>query len=134
MKTTTINVQISKCPRQYESVRIGLEATVDVGETAESAIKAANDFLLQMYADMYMQTRTQAQAQAQAQTQTQTQPQTQETPQKEVLHITDKRVQQIVKRIEQKPEKAAEIMENVHKYYTPDAEVERVLKTAAELI
>lgn len=125
MKTTTINVQISKCPRQYESVRIGLEATVDVGETAEQAIKAANDFLLQMYSDMYQQPKQDEQPKKVEQTQ---------QAQKEVLHITDKRVQQIVRRIEQKPDKIAEIMENVHKYYEPDAEVERVLKAAAELI
>ena len=38
MKPTTINVQITKCPKQYEAVRLGLEATLDPGETVEGAI------------------------------------------------------------------------------------------------
>ena len=29
MKPTTINVQITKCPKQYEAVRLGMEASLE---------------------------------------------------------------------------------------------------------
>ena len=41
MEPTTINVQITKNPKQYEAVRIGLEANLEYGENIEHAIKSA---------------------------------------------------------------------------------------------
>lgn len=51
MKPITINVQISKCPKQYESVRLGGEWTVDEGETAEQVMAAALAELNKFYAE-----------------------------------------------------------------------------------
>ena len=53
MTPTTINVQITKCPKQYEAVRLGMECTIEPEESAADAIKAAHDELLAIYADMY---------------------------------------------------------------------------------
>ena len=46
MKVTTINVQITKQPRQYEAVRLGIECSLDAGENEQDAIKVLNDELL----------------------------------------------------------------------------------------
>lgn len=55
MEVLTINVQITKSPRQYEAVRLGMEATVNRNETAEDAIKEATRRLNELYDEMYMQ-------------------------------------------------------------------------------
>ena len=55
MDVITINVQITKNPRQYEAVRLGMEATVNRNETAEDAIKEATRRLNELYDEMYMQ-------------------------------------------------------------------------------
>jgi hypothetical protein len=52
MKPFSINVQITKCPKQYEAVRLGMECTLDSGETAEQAIKEATVQLNAIYAEM----------------------------------------------------------------------------------
>ena len=53
MKPTAINVQITRNPKQYEAVRLGLEATLDPGDTVENAIKAATAQLNGIYEEMY---------------------------------------------------------------------------------
>ena len=53
MKPTTINVQITKCPKQYEAVRLGMEASLEQDESVESAIYAATSQLNTIYAQMY---------------------------------------------------------------------------------
>lgn len=55
MDVIQINVQITKNPRQYEAVRLGMEATVNRNETAEDAIKEATRRLNELYNEMYMQ-------------------------------------------------------------------------------
>ena len=55
MDVLTINVQITKNPRQYEAVRLGMEATVNRNETAEEAIKEATRRLNELYDEMYTQ-------------------------------------------------------------------------------
>lgn len=55
MEVSTINVQITKNPRQYEAVRLGMEATVNRNETAEEAIKEATRRLNELYEEMYTQ-------------------------------------------------------------------------------
>ena len=55
MDVITINVQITKNPRQYEAVRLGMEATVNRNETAEDAIKEATRRLNELYDEMYTQ-------------------------------------------------------------------------------
>ena len=52
MKPFSINVQITKNPKQYEAVRLGMECTLDSGETAEQAIKEATAQLNAIYAEM----------------------------------------------------------------------------------
>ena len=55
MDVLTINVQITKNPRQYEAVRLGMEATVNRNDTAEEAIKEATRRLNELYDEMYTQ-------------------------------------------------------------------------------
>lgn len=45
MKAKTINVQITRCPRQYESIRIGGEWSVDKGETEAEVLDKALQML-----------------------------------------------------------------------------------------
>lgn len=132
MKPTTINVQITKCPKQYEAVRLGMECTVDAGETVESAIKAATEQLTAIYEDMINPKPAAAPA-ASAPAQAPQEP-AQAPAQKERLEFGDKRVQQIVKRMEKDPSKAAEVMDNALKYFEPDAQVMNVLKLAAKIV
>ena len=54
MKAKTINVQITRCPRQYESIRIGGEWSVDKGETEAEVIDKALQ-MLNGYYDELMQ-------------------------------------------------------------------------------
>ena len=126
MKPTTINVQITKCPKQYEAVRLGMECTIDAGETVESAIKAATEQLTAIYGDMINPKPAAAPA-APA-----TEPA--KEPTRERLEFGDKRVQQIVRRMEKNPEKAADIMEQTLKYFEPTEEVLNVLKLAAKIV
>ena len=60
----------------------------------------------------------------------------QESAQPEPLKFGDPRLQQIVVRIEKAagdPEKIKAVLENVHKYFAPDAEAEKVIALAAKL-
>lgn len=132
MKPTTINVQITKSPRQFEAVRIGVEATLDTDETVESAIKAATAQLNAIYAEMYSPKEKSAQT---AQNEAKNEPQrpTQEPATKELLKFGDKRVQQIVARIEKDPTKADETVEKARKYYEFDEQAEKAIMLAVEL-
>lgn len=132
MKPTTINVQITKCPKQYEAVRLGMEASLEQGESVESAIYAAtsqlNTIYAQMYTDVVKATKEQnsvAPAQNKAD---------KVKDERELLTVGDKRVQQIVNRLEKNPGQKAEILANVQKYYRVDEQVAKVLGIANALI
>lgn len=132
MKPTTINVQITKCPKQYEAVRIGMDATLDPNETVESAIKAATAQLNAIYAEMYAPKEKSAQT-AQNEAKNEPQQPKQEPAKKELLKFGDKRVQQIVARIEKDPTKADETVEKARKYYEFDEQAEKAIMLAVEL-
>lgn len=132
MKPTTINVQITKCPKQYEAVRLGMECTIDAGETVESAIKAATEQLTAIYEDMINPKPAAAPA-ASAPAQAPQEP-APAPAQKERLEFGDKRVQQIVRRMEKTPEKAKDILEQTLKYFEPTEQVLNVLKLAAKIV
>lgn len=141
MKPTSINVQITKCPKQYEAVRLGIDASLDEGETAESAIKAATAQLNALYVEMYQPKPKVAQngektAKNGNEQVAEEKPKEEKPKGKEKLEFGDARVQAIVKRIEKAAgdkAKIAEIMENVKKYYEPDENVQKVLTTAVKL-
>lgn len=140
MKVTTINVQITKQPRQYEAVRLGIECSLDAGENEQDAIKALNDELLAIYADMYAKPQAQQTQQSQqAQDPTtakEPQPAPAESPKpdnREVLRFGDKRIQAIVARIEKNPAKAEDIIKQTLQYFAPDEDTMRVLRLAAQL-
>lgn len=129
MKPTTINVQITKCPKQYEAVRLGMECSLEPGDTVESAIQAATSQLNALYEEMHTGGAKAPQVQPQA-------PAAEPKPEpakREPLHFGDKRVQQIVTRMEKNPGKAAEIMQQTLKYFEPDEQVTNVLNLAAKL-
>lgn len=129
MKPTTIDVQITKCPKQYESVRIGMQATLDPEETVESAIKAATAQLNALYVEMY-QTKAETPQNA---------PKTAKTDasdNREKLTFEDERVQKIVNRIDKvrgDAEKVDEILKQVNKYYVLDANAQKAIDVAAQI-
>ena len=137
MKPTSINVQITKCPKQYEAVRLGIECTIDAGETVESAIKAATEQLTAIYEDMINPKPAAAPASAPAPKEPAKEPAqapAKAPAQKERLEFGDKRVQQIVRRMEKNPEKAADIMQQTLIYFEPSEQVLNVLKLAAKIV
>ena len=116
-------------------MRLGLEATLDPGETVENAIKAATAQLNAIYEEMYL-LKTKAPQTPQKAPKNDTQAQAQESAQPEQLKFGDPRLQQIVVRIEKAagdPDKIKAILDNVHKYFAPDAEAEKVIALAAKL-
>lgn len=156
MKVKTINVQISKCPKQYEAVRLGMECEIFDGENEQDAIKACHDELLQIYGDLYPAKKTNAQAaqdkpaqaaqdkpvqaaqdkpaQAAANPATVDAAMLKPKPEeREPLKFGDKRVQAVVRRIEKTPERAEEILAQALQYFNPDDETLRVWKLAAML-
>lgn len=133
MKPTTINVQITKNPKQFEAVRIGLEASLDAGETVEGAIKAATAQLNAIYAEMYAQPQKPAQNAEKAATNANEQ-EGNKPAKRERLVFGDPRVQQIIKRMEKAPEKVKEILANVEIYYELDEDAKKALMVAAKLV
>lgn len=140
MRVTTINVQITKQPKQYEAVRLGMEVSLDSGENEQDVIKAVNDELLAIYADMYAPKQA-APAATPAAPKTEDKPaenkpenKPEEKPaEKEFVKFGSKRLQQIVARIEKTPERGAEIVKSAHNFYDFDEESERVLSLAIKL-
>ena len=53
MRTISINVQITKCPRQYEAVRLGMDVELETGDNATEAIKKVTAELNDTYNAMY---------------------------------------------------------------------------------
>ena len=143
MKTISVNVQITKCPKQYEAVRLGLEATLEPGENEADAIKTADQFLREQYAALYgqpLQTSQQVPAAAPSNpkpaqgVETKTAKEPPASDKRERLEFGDKRVQQIVKRMEAQPGRAKEILEQTLKYFDPTEEVMKTLNLAAKLV
>lgn len=140
MRVTTINVQITKQPKQYEAVRLGMEVSLDSGENERYVIKAVNDELLAIYADMYAPKQA-APAATPAAPKTEDKPaenkpenKPEEKPaEKEFVKFGSKRLQQIVARIEKTPERGADIVKSAHNFYEFDEESERVLALAIKL-
>ena len=143
MKTISINVQITKCPKQYEAVRMGVEVTLEPGENEADAIKTADQFLREQYAALYgepLQAAKPVQAAAPSNpkpaqgVETKTAKEPPASDKRERLEFSDKRVQQIVKRMEAQPGRAKEIMEQTLKYFDPTEEVMKTLNLAAKLV
>lgn len=120
-----INVQITKCPKQFEAVRIGMDASLDAGETIERAIKAATEQLNAIYAEMYAPQQKVAQNAEKASA----------NGSKEVLTFEDKRTQQICDRIDRADtiERVKEIEKQTMKYFEPTAEAKKAIALAIEL-
>ena len=136
MRVTTINVQITKQPKQYEAVRLGMEVSLDSGENEQDVIKAVNDELLAIYADMYAPKQAAPAAAKTEEKPTENKPENkpEEKPaEKDLVKFGSKRLQQIVARIEKTPERGAEIVERAHNFYDFDEESERVLALAIKL-
>lgn len=123
MKVQTINVQITKTPRPYESIKIGGEWSLEAGETEEQAMAEALAMLNRFYDSLSRQPQQAATQQAAAST-----PAT--TTEKQRITMADNL--QLVKRICKKIEGGVSL-DTVLKYYEPDEEVLRVLLTAGAL-
>lgn len=135
MKPTAINVQITRNPKQYEAVRLGVEATLDPGDKVENAIIAATAHLNAIYEEMYGNGKKAPQTpqNAPAKEPEQKAP---ESVKREPLHFGDPRLQQIVARIEKAAgdaQKLQKTLENVNKFFEPDAEAQKVIDLAAKL-
>ena len=143
MKTISVNVQITKCPKQYEAVRLGVEVTLEPGENEADAIKTADQFLREQYAALYgepLQTAKPVPAAAPGNpkpaqgVETKTAKEPPASDKRERLEFSDKRVQQIVKRMEAQPGRAKEILEPTLKSFDPTEEVMKTLNLAAKLV
>ena len=143
MKTISVNVQITKCPKQYEAVRLGVEVTLEPGDNEADAIKTADQFLREQYAALYgepLQAAKPVPAAAPGNpkpaqgVETKTAKEPPASDKRERLEFSDKRVQQIVKRMESQPGRAKEIMEQTLKYFDPTEEVMKTLNLAAKLV
>ena len=155
MKTTSINVQITKCPKQYEAVRLGMEIQLEPGDVEAEVIKAAHAELCKTYdalmdpakvmegAEVAKANQANANAKPAAapadpapapEKKEPAKEPAKEPTKREPLVFGDPRVQQIVKRMEKDPSKAAEVMDNALKYFEPDAQVMNVLKLAAKIV
>lgn len=143
MKTISVNVQITKCPKQYEAVRLGVEVTLEPGENEADAIKNADQFLREQYAALYGQPLQAAKPVPAAApnnpkpaqgVETKTAKEPPASDKRERLEFSDKRVQQIVKRMETQPGRAKEILEQTLKYFDPTEEVMKTLNLAAKLV
>ena len=143
MKTISVNVQITKCPKQYEAVRLGVEVTLEPGENEADAIKTADQFLREQYAALYGEPLQAAKPVPAAATgnlkpaqcvETKTAKEPPASDKRERLEFSDKRVQQIVKRMEAQPGRAKEILEQTLKYFDPTEEVMKTLNLAAKLV
>ena len=154
MKTTSINVQITKCPKQYEAVRLGMEIQLEPGDVEAEVIKAAHAELCKTYdalmnptkvvdgANVVKANQTNANAKPAAAPSNPKPAQGVETKtakppasdKRERLEFSDKRVQQIVRRMEAQPGRAKEILEQTLKYFDPTEEVMKTLNLAAKLV
>lgn len=143
MKTISVNVQITKCPKQYEAVRLGVEVTLEPGENESDAIKTADQFLREQYAALYGQPLQAAKPVPAAApgnpkpaqgVETKTAKEPPASDKRERLEFSDKRVQQIVKRMEAQPGRAKEILEQTLKYFDPTEKVMKTLNLAAKLV
>ena len=143
MKTISVNVQITKCPKQYEAVRLGVEVTLEPEENEADAIKTADQFLRDQYAALYgepLQAAKPVPAAAPGNpkpaqgVETKTAKEPPASDKRERLEFSDKRVQQIVKRMEAQPGRAKEILEQTLKYFDPTEEVMKTLNLAAKLV
>ena len=143
MKTISVNVQITKCPKQYEAVRLGVEVTLEPGENEADAIKTADQFLREQYAALYgepLQAAKPVPAAAPSNpkpaqgVETKTAKEPPASDKRERLEFSDKRVQQILKRMEAQPGRAKEILEQTLKYFDPTDEVMKTLNLAAKLV
>ena len=143
MKTISVNVQITKCPKQYEAVRLGVEVTLEPGENEADAIKTADQFLREQYAALYgepLQAAKPVPAAAPSNpkpeqgVETKTAKEQPASDKRERLEFSDKRVQQIVRRMEAQPGRAKEILEQTLKYFDPTEEVMKTLNLAAKLV
>ena len=132
MKTISVNVQITKCPKQYEAVRLGVEVTLEPGENEADAIKTADQFLRDQYAALYVEPLQSAKPAQGVETKTAKEPPA--SDKRERLEFGDKRVQQIVRRMETQPGRAKEIMEQTLKYFDPTEDVMKTLNLAAKLV
>lgn len=143
MKTISVNVQITKCPKQYEAVRLGVEVTLEPGDNEADAIKTADQFLREQYAALYgepLQAAKPVPAAAPSNlkpaqgVETKTAKEPPASDKRERLEFSDKRVQQIVRRMEAQPGRAKEILEQTLKYFDPTEEVMKTLNLAAKLV
>lgn len=129
MKPTTINVQITKNPKQFEAVRLGMDATLDPNETIEDAIKAATAQLNAIYAEMYNPQPKVAQNSENAATNG-------NEPQpvgRKCLKIGDKEIAMIIKRIEKDPKNGAKVIETAKGYYDFEPDALKTLELSAQL-
>lgn len=143
MKTISVNVQITKCPKQYEAVRLGVEVTLEPGDNEADAIKTADQFLREQYAALYgepLQAAKPVPAAAPGNpkpaqgVETKTAKDPPASDKRERLEFSDKRVQQIVRRMEAQPGRSKEILEQTLKYFDPTEEVMKTLNLAAKLV
>lgn len=134
MKAKTINVQITRCPRQYESIRIGGEWSVDKGETEAEVIDKALQ-MLNGYYDELMHPKQSPEQVAKSHESGENSPeqvakshepgenspeQAQASPDKKKLSYDSNSDRDVLQAIINKMEREGVTLDTVLKYYEPD--------------
>lgn len=127
MKAKTINVQITRCPRQYESIRIGGEWSVDKGETEAEVIDRALQ-MLNGYYDELMQPKQSPEQVTQEHASGENSPEQaqashesgENSPEKKRLSYDSQSDRDVLQAIINKMEREGVTLETVLKYYEPD--------------
>lgn len=134
MKAKTINVQITRCPRQYESIRIGGEWSVDRGETEAEVIDKALQMLNGYYEELIQPKQTpeqvaqshESEENSPGQAPTNVEPgenspkQVAQSAEKKKLSYDSQSDRDVLQAIINKMEREGVTLETVLKYYEPD--------------
>ena len=120
MKAKTINVQITRCPRQYESIRIGGEWSVDKGETEAEVLDKALQ-MLNGYYDELMQPKQSPEQVAKSHKSGENSPeQVVKSHEKKKLSYDSQSDRDVLQAIINKMEREGVTLDTVLKYYEPD--------------
>lgn len=129
MKAKTINVQITRCPRQYESIRIGGEWSVDNDETEEEVLDKALQMLNGYYEELTQPKQVAKSPEQVAQStesgensteQEAQSPESGENSHKKKLSYDSQSDRDVLQAIINKMEREGVTIETVLKYYEPD--------------
>lgn len=120
MKAKTINVQITRCPRQYESIRLGGEWSVDENETEVEVLDKALQMLNGYYEELTMPKQVFEKAEDSPEKAPASPEQAENSPEKKKLSYGSQSDRDILQAIINKMEREGVTIETVLQYYDLD--------------